>query len=55
VLPVVQAGALEVALRQRKSQGFYQVQGGAGRETASTGVPCVPVDFRVNQHHMCGR
>jgi hypothetical protein len=55
MLPVVQARALEVALGQRKSEWLDKVQRGSRRQTGSTGVPGIPVDFRVNQHHMGGR
>ena len=49
MLPVIESGALDLLLVERKAQGLDEMQRGAGGETGAAGVSGVPVDFRMHE------
>ena len=55
MLPVVEAGALDLFLVEGEAQWLDQMQRGAGRETRATGVAGVPVNLGMNQNNVNGQ
>jgi len=49
VLPVIQAGALDLFFVERKTQRLDQMKGCAGGQAGPADVAGIPVDLRMNK------
>ena len=50
VLPVVESGATDFSVMERKSERLDEMQLGSRGETGPPDVPGVPVDFGIDQN-----
>ena len=54
VLPIVEAGALHLPFLEREAERLDEMQGGAGGEARTAGVPGVPVNLWMDEYDVCG-
>ena len=52
MLPVIQAGAFDVATVKGEAQGTDQMQPGAGAQTGAADIACIPVDFGLDEDYV---
>lgn len=50
MFPVVEAGALDLLLVERKPERLNQMQGGASRQAGAADIAGVPVDFGMDEN-----
>jgi len=50
--PVIEAGPLQVAIRETKAEGFDQVQRGVGGRAGSCNIAGILRDFRLIEHDL---
>ena len=52
MFPVIEAGALHLALIEREAEWLDEVQRRAGSEARASRVAGVPMNFGVNEHNV---